>query len=125
MAPVNTNLPRANLRFFVPITNGTVTAVTSLGASSTQVIGQNQTNRTEITFHNPNTGTNANIAVCPATDVNGNALTAAIGGGGSFVIFPGADRTFRGECGMAWNAIASAPGSGLTIIETCLPSSDS
>jgi hypothetical protein len=92
--------------FVVPGLNGT------LGTSSTTVLAP-QTNRQGILFFNPNA--TANIAICPATDVNGNALAAAINGGGSYTLYPLAEKAIYGNCGCAWNAIASAPSSSLTI----------
>jgi len=118
--PYNTNLPRSTLGYTIPLTGGTTTGVT-VGTSSIQVIGQSSSRR-KITFHNPNIGTNANIFVCQAVDAAGNALTAGDGLPGSIAIFPGASLTFDGECGMAFNAKASAVSSGLTIIESQVPS---
>jgi hypothetical protein len=122
MTAYNGNLPRSDLRFTVPIISGTTTAISALGTSSTQVIGVDN-NRTEIEFHNPNTISNDVIYVCQSVDVNGNALTAGPGNGGTYTIFPGASRVFRGQCQMAFNAAASAAGAGLTINSMSSPSS--
>jgi hypothetical protein len=92
--------------FVAPGLNGT------LGTSSVQVIGPQQ-NRTAILFHNPNA--TASVAVCPAVDTAGNAVVAQIDGGGSYTILPLSEKQIMGTCGCAWNAVASAGASSLTI----------
>lgn len=84
----------------------------TLGTSSVQVIGA-QTNRQGILFHNPNSS--ASVAVCPALDTAGNTVAAIINGGGSYTILPLSQLQITGNCGCAWNGIASASSSSLTI----------
>jgi hypothetical protein len=84
-----------------------VVAFANLGTSSTQVIAADSSRRS-ITFHNPNTATNANIVVCPAFDNSANALTASFSApGGSYVLYPGAEKKFEGNVQTAWLAAAS------------------
>lgn len=80
-------------------------AVTTTG-SSAQAIGQNPS-RKGLWFHNPSAS--ANIYIAPAP------ITAAVGGAGSILIFPGNWVQFDSlSASCAWNAIG--PGA-LTILE--------
>jgi hypothetical protein len=93
----------------------------TIGTSPVQVLpGPNQARR-RVVFQNPNA--TASVAVCPALSrVNSAAITCAVNGAGSITILPYASFTVdgvgqNGSLPSAWNGIASAPGSSLTILE--------
>ncbi len=83
----------------------------NLGTGSTQAVAAD-TNRKSITFVNPNVDANVNIAVCPAFDNSGSALTAGFSStganAGNWVILPGGERTFTGNVQTAWLAAAKS-----------------
>lgn len=115
MASANGPQPLNEQNFIIPINTGRTFLAAGIGTASIQAIGVNTARRT-ITFHNPNNASGANLFVCQALTIAGTPLDAAIDGAGSFTIFPGSSLTFTGSVGGAWNVIASAPGSNLTII---------
>lgn len=89
-------------------TPGSTVAFSNLGTSGTQILAAD-VSRSEVTFHNPNTSTNASILVYQANDTSGNSLAPTFSApGGGFLILPGGERTFRGgNVGLAWSAVAS------------------
>ena len=100
-----------------PTSGGKTTAVNNLGAANQQVIAQN-VNRVQITFHNPGT---VDVLVAMARDVNGAAIAPTFSSrGGGFVIFAnGGEKTFSGECQLAWTGCAvSGSTNALTIVES-------
>lgn len=110
--------PFIEQNYIVPITGGKTTAVTTLGTASVQVIAQDLKRR-KITFCNPNIASNIVVYVCQSKDASGSNL-AAVAGGGSWPIFPGAVFSFEGDvAASAWNAIAaSGSNNGLTIMSS-------
>lgn len=88
-----------------------VVGVSSLGTGSTQVIAADTT-RKWIEFHNPNTTTQEEVAICPAFDNSGSALTAGFGtagaNAGNYVLEPGGIKRFEGNVQSAWLAAAKA-----------------
>lgn len=115
MAAANQGVPLIEQNYFVPMKDGRVQGAT-VGTASQQMMTID-TQRASITFHNPNLTSQAVLFVCPATAANGAALPAAVDGAGSFAVLPGSSVTFVGSAvGCAWNAVASAGGSHLSII---------
>jgi hypothetical protein len=92
----------------------------TVGAASAQVIPTNPARR-RIKFTNPNP--TALVAVCPTISRTATpTITCTVNGAGSTTLLPYQSETFDGVGGTpkvdsAWNAIASAPGSALTIYE--------
>ena len=92
----------------------------TIGTSPVQVLAAN-TARKRLVFVNPNA--TATVAVCPAVSrVNSAAITCAVNGAGSITILPYASFTVdgvgqNGALPSAWNGIASAGSSALTILE--------
>jgi hypothetical protein len=92
----------------------------TVGTSSAPVIGVN-TARKRIKFTNPNA--TALVAVCPTISRAATpTITCTVNGAGSVTLLPYQSETFDGVGGVpqvnsAWNAIASAPGSALTVYE--------
>jgi hypothetical protein len=92
----------------------------TVGTSQVQVLGADNARR-RLVFQNPNAKTT--VAVCPAISrVNSAAITCAVNGAGSITILPYASFTIdgvgqNGALPSPWNAIASAPGSALSILE--------
>ena len=92
----------------------------TVGTSSVQILGPDNARR-RLVFSNPNA--TAIVAVCPTLSrVNSAAITCAVNGAGSVTILPYASFTVdgvgqNGSIPSAWNAIASAPGSALSILE--------
>jgi hypothetical protein len=92
----------------------------TITTSPVQILGPNATRR-RLVFSNPNA--TALIAVCPKLSrVNSAPITCAVNGAGSVTILPYASFTVdgvgqNGSLPSSWNAIASAPGSALTILE--------
>ena len=92
----------------------------TIGTSPVQVLAADSARR-RLVFANPNA--TALIAVCPALSrVNSAAITCAVDGPGSISILPYASFTVdgvgqNGALPSPWNAIASAPGSAMTILE--------
>lgn len=95
----------------------------TIGTSSSQVLSQNPL-RKRLIFVNPNA--TANVAVCPIGPTRtGATITPAINGAGCITILPLGSFTVDGAIGSgpllsmpsAWNAIASAGSSALTILE--------
>lgn len=105
--------PKNQQNYYLPGPTKAV-AITNLGETSVQVIGENK-NRKQLIFSNPNE--TANIAICPAEDTDGNDLDAAFNGG-SIVISPGGSFIVSGDCTNAWNGIANDANQGLTIWES-------
>src|SRR5690606_21802456 len=103
--------PFIQQNYFVPDVVPKAKAITDLGTVSVEVIGENA-RRSRLIVHNPNTV--ANIAICPAYDVDGNPLAAAFGGG-SIVIVPLSSWILESPCYSAFNAIADDVSVGLTI----------
>jgi hypothetical protein len=93
----------------------------TVGTSPVQVLFGPNNARRRIVFQNPNA--TAIVAVCPALSrVNSAAITCAVNGAGSITILPYASFTVdgvgqNGALPSAWNGIASAPGSALSILE--------
>jgi hypothetical protein len=92
----------------------------TVGTSPVQVLGPDAARR-RLVFSNPNA--TATVAVCPAVSrVNSAPITCAVNGAGSVTILPYASFTVdgvgqNGSLLSAWNGIASAPGSALSILE--------
>jgi hypothetical protein len=92
----------------------------TIGTSPVQVLGPDAARR-RLVFSNPNA--TAIVAVCPTLSrVNSAAITCAVNGAGSITILPYASFTVdgvgqNGALPSPWNAIASAPGSALSILE--------
>jgi hypothetical protein len=92
----------------------------TIGTSPAQILGPDNARR-RLVFSNPNA--TATVAVCPAVSrVNSAAITCAVNGAGSVTILPYASFTVdgvgqNGALPSPWNAIASAPGSALSILE--------
>jgi hypothetical protein len=93
----------------------------TITTSPAQVLPGPNAARRRVVFQNPNA--TATVAVCPAVSrVNSAAITCAVNGAGSITILPYASFTVdgvgqNGAIPSAWNAIASAPGSAITILE--------
>jgi hypothetical protein len=93
----------------------------TIGTSPTQVLPGPNAARRRLVFVNPNA--TAAVAVCPTLSrVNSAAITCAVNGAGSITIMPYASFTVdgvgqNGALPSAWNGIASAPGSALTVLE--------
>jgi hypothetical protein len=92
----------------------------TVGTSPVQVLGPDAARR-RLVFSNPNA--TALIAVCPKLSrVNSAPITCAVNGAGSVTILPYASFTVdgvgqNGALPSAWNGIASAPASALSILE--------
>lgn len=92
----------------------------TVGTSSAQVIGTN-TARKRIEFVNPNA--TATVAVCPTISRSATpTITCTVNGAGSITLLPYASYRVDGvgnipQVNSAWNGIASAPGSALTVFE--------
>jgi hypothetical protein len=92
----------------------------TIGTSPVQILGPDNARR-RLVFSNPNA--TAIVAVCPSLSrVNSAAITCAVNGAGSITILPYASFTVdgvgqNGAIPSPWNAIASAPGSALSILE--------
>jgi hypothetical protein len=92
----------------------------TIGTSPVQVLAADSARR-RLVFANPNA--TALIAVCPTLSrINSAAITCAVNGAGSVTILPYASFTVdgvgqNGSIPSAWNGIASAPGSALSILE--------
>jgi hypothetical protein len=90
------------------------------GTSPVQILGPDAARR-RLVFSNPNAS--AIVAVCPLLSrINSAAITCAVNGAGSITILPYASFTVdgvgqNGSLPSSWNAIASAPGSALSILE--------
>src|SRR5882724_5824010 len=100
-----------------PTNGGKTTAVNNVSTVNAQVIGPN-VNRVRITFHNPGL---VDIIVAMVTAANGTPLapTFAARGGGYLVFANGGEKSFVGECQLAFNAVAaSGTTNPLTITET-------
>lgn len=96
---------------------GKTTAVNNLGTASVQVIAANPS-RMKITFHNPGT---VDVLVAMAKNAAGAALapTFSARGGGFLIYANGGEKSFDGECQLAWVAVAaSGSGNPLTIVES-------
>jgi hypothetical protein len=99
-----------------PTSGGKVTPINTVGATFTQVIGQNPS-RATISFHNPGT---VNLLVGPMMTATGapNTPTAAAPGG-AYLLYPGGVIQLDGECQNAYGALAaSGGGNPLTITES-------
>jgi hypothetical protein len=92
----------------------------TVGTSPVQVLGADNARR-RVAFANPNA--TAIVAVCPSLSrVNSAPIVCAVNGAGSVTILPYASFTVdgvgqNGALPSAWNGIASAPGSALSILE--------
>jgi hypothetical protein len=115
MVAANTGIPIIEQNYIVPISTGRTTAVSGIGTSSTTAIGADSQRR-EITFHNPNQTVQQNLYVCQAQDAANNALAATVDGAGTFIIYPGSSLSFKGNVGGAWTVCAAAAAAKLTII---------
>jgi hypothetical protein len=107
--------------FFQTSTNAATTVspnayAYTLGTTSISTIGSNQA-RVGLLFHNPN-GT-ALVAVCPNMNAaTATALAAVVNGAGSYTILPYAElRIIGARASCAWNGIANATTSPLTVWE--------
>jgi hypothetical protein len=90
----------------------------SVGTSSTTAVAANPA-RKYIQFCNPND--TAKVAVCPTVGRSGT-ITCTVNGAGSVTLLPYACQGFGGIGGTpsiptGWNAISSAGGSALTVME--------
>lgn len=92
----------------------------TVGTGSAQVMAAN-TARRRIEFYNPND--TAKVAVCPTISrATGSAITCTVNGAGSITLLPYQSYRVDGvgqipQVNSAWNAIASAGASSLTIFE--------
>lgn len=98
----------------------------TLGTSPAQVVGSNQARR-RIQFLNPSA--TATVAVCPPFARTGTTtptpIVCAVNGAGSITIPPyglftvdaGSAGSSGFSMGTAWNGVASAPSSPLTVLE--------
>jgi len=92
----------------------------TVSTASVQVLPSN-TARKQVMFHNPSAS--ATVAVCPAISrKDGANIPCIVGGAGSITLGPLGTAFLTGVGGnpavpSAWNAIASAPGSPLSILE--------
>jgi hypothetical protein len=92
----------------------------TVGTAQVQVLAADNARR-RLVFSNPNA--TAIVAVCPSLSrVNSAPITCAINGAGSVTLLPYASFTVdgvgqNGAIPSPWNAIASAPGSALSILE--------
>jgi hypothetical protein len=92
----------------------------TVGTAQVQVLRPDAARR-RLVFSNPNA--TALIAVCPTLSrVNSAPIVCAVNGAGSVTILPYASFTVdgvgqNGALPSPWNAIASAPGSALSILE--------
>ena len=92
----------------------------TVGTSPVHILGPDNARR-RLVFVNPNA--TATVAVCPAVSrINSAPITCAVNGPGSITIMPYASFTVdgvgqNGALPSAWNGIASAPGSALSILE--------
>jgi hypothetical protein len=92
----------------------------TIGTSPVQILGPDAARR-RLVFANSNA--TAIVAVCPALSrVNSAPIVCAVNGAGSVTILPYASFTVdgvgqNGALPSPWNAIASAPGSALSILE--------
>lgn len=92
----------------------------TVGVTSVQVLPAN-TARKQVFFHNPNAS--ATVAICPAVSrKDGTNVTCTVNGAGSITLYPGDKVLITGIGGnpavpSAWNGIASAPSSALTVFE--------
>jgi hypothetical protein len=93
----------------------------TIGTSPVQVLSGPNNARRRLVFANPNA--TAIVAVCPKLSrVNSAPIVCAVNGAGSITILPYASFTVdgvgqNGALPSAWNGIASAPGSALSILE--------
>src|SRR5664280_2229769 len=92
----------------------------TVSTSSVQILGPDNARR-RLVFSNPNA--TAIVAVCPSLSrVNSAPIVCAVNGAGSVTILPYASFTLdgvgqNGALPSAWNGIASAPASALSILE--------
>jgi hypothetical protein len=88
----------------------------TLTTTSIQVLAAG-TGRSALVFHNPSTNTTTFILVAPATDTNGNAISATFASpGGGFLIPPQQYISISGSvCALAWNGVAQTATTALTI----------
>ena len=92
----------------------------TVGTGSVQVLAANP-QRKRVEFVNPNP--TALIAVCPSISrATSAAITCTVNGAGSITLLPYASYRFEGVgqpgvVNSAWNAIASAGASALTVLE--------
>lgn len=93
----------------------------TVGTSSIAALGVNAARR-RLIFHNPNA--TALVAFCPAANgATSLPLAAAVNGAGSITLLPGEKFVVdkppepSSPISTGWNAIASAGGSSLTILE--------
>ncbi len=115
---VSISEPQAPQNYMVPNAGGGTTALNAVGTAGAQVIAADPT-RKSITFINPNLTSQNNLIVFQMADVNGNSLagtTFAAPGGGLPIIAAGLVIVTGDAAQSAWGAVASANGSGLTIM---------
>lgn len=96
---------------------GKTTVVNTLDTTAIQVVDGNPS-RQHITFHNPGT---VDVLVSMVADKAGAAipLTFSARGGGFIIYANGGEKSFDGECQLAWQAVAaSGSGNPLTIVES-------
>jgi hypothetical protein len=91
-----------------------------VGTTPTLVVPPDNGPRGAISFINPSI--TSTVAVCPTADRGGKPFTCAINGAGSITLYPldSFSITFpdiREYASGAWNAVASAPNSPLTILD--------
>jgi hypothetical protein len=100
----------------------------TVGTVSTQILPAGGAISRQLFFYNPSAS--ASVAICPTPDNNGNALAAVLNGAGSFTLGPGQYiyvgmktnvASALNASSSAWNAIASASSSPLTVWETDMP----
>ena len=92
----------------------------TVGTAQVQVLAADAARR-RLVFANPNA--TAIVAVCPSLSrVNSAPIVCAVNGAGSVTLLPYSQFTVdgvgqNGALPSPWNAIASAPGSALSILE--------
>lgn len=90
----------------------------TVGVTSSSILTTN-TARKQVAFCNPNA--TATVAVCPTVGRSGT-ITCTVNGAGSVTLLPFSCQAFAGIGGnpsvpTAWNGVADAGGSNLTIFE--------
>jgi hypothetical protein len=111
---VNTLMTAGGARTANTASGGKLTPAV-VGTVGAQVVGRNG-ERQKISFHNVGT---TNIYVYPMTTATGGANNPSVAApAGSFLVLPGAQYAFDGECQVAWGAIGAAATNFLTVMES-------
>lgn len=111
------NEPRAQQNYSIPIVAGVTVGLNTITDTAISILTASN-NRKRISFHNPNTTSNANLLVFQTLNASGSAQNCTFASpGGGWVIFPGGTLEIDGDAsGGAWSCVASVAGpSGVTI----------